>query len=96
MLDDPMPRAEVLRAVEALMRSFVRERGALIFHAPARSLEMLRFDQDYERDQRTYGTSALCYLFQARGGPSAAHRDSAASEPAKGDASPRSRASRSR
>jgi len=62
-LDDPMLRAEVLRAVDALMRSFVRERGVLVFHAPSRALEMLRFEHDYDRDLRAHGTSALCYLF---------------------------------
>jgi hypothetical protein len=56
----------VLRSVDALMQSVVRERGVIVFHAPARALETLRFAPGYERDQRAYGTSALCYLFQAR------------------------------
>jgi 16S rRNA (guanine(966)-N(2))-methyltransferase RsmD len=63
-LDDPMQRKDVLAAVQALMQSYVRPKGVLVFHAPARALEMLRFDREYARDLRTYGTSALCYLFQ--------------------------------
>jgi 16S rRNA (guanine966-N2)-methyltransferase len=66
MLDDPMQRKDLLEAVQTLMQSHVREKGVLVFHAPTRALEMLRFDHRYERDLRTYGTSALCYLFQER------------------------------
>jgi 16S rRNA (guanine(966)-N(2))-methyltransferase RsmD len=68
MLEDPMERKDLLAAVQSLMQSRVRERGVLVFHAPAHALEMLRFDRDYERDLRTYGSSALCYLFQERAG----------------------------
>lgn len=65
MLDDPMQRKDLLEAVQALMQAYVRGKGVLVFHAPSRALEMLRFDRQYPRDLRTYGTSALCYLFQA-------------------------------
>jgi 16S rRNA (guanine(966)-N(2))-methyltransferase RsmD len=64
MLDDAAQRKSIVDAVEALLRSRVRERGVLVFHAPARALETLRFAPERTRDVRTYGTSALCYLFR--------------------------------
>jgi 16S rRNA G966 N2-methylase RsmD len=66
MLDDPMDRQELLAAVDRLMREGVAARGVLVFHAPTRALERLRFDPRYRRDDRAYGSSTLCYLFQQR------------------------------
>jgi len=66
MLEDAAERQELLDAVDRSMREAVAGRGVLVFHAPARALERLRFDPHYRRDDRTYGSSALCYLFQQR------------------------------
>jgi 16S rRNA (guanine(966)-N(2))-methyltransferase RsmD len=66
MLDDPMDRQELLATVDRLMREGVAAHGVLVFHAPTRALERLRFDPRYRRDDRAYGSSTLCYLFQQR------------------------------
>jgi 16S rRNA (guanine966-N2)-methyltransferase len=66
MLDDPMDRQQLLATVDRLMREGVAARGVLVFHAPTRALERLRFDPRYRRDDRAYGSSTLCYLFQQR------------------------------
>ena len=75
MLDDPMQRKDVLSTIQSLMATRLRDRGVLVFHAPSRALEMLRFDRDYERDLRTYGTSALCYLFPEKSARAPARRE---------------------
>jgi 16S rRNA (guanine966-N2)-methyltransferase len=66
MLDASIERQELLDAVDRLMRDAVAVKGVLVFHAPTRALERLRFDPHYRRDDRAYGGSALCYLFQQR------------------------------
>lgn len=62
VLDDPLARAALTKALEQLLASFVVPDGVLMLHAPARALEMLRFRFKHASDLRAYGNSALLYL----------------------------------
>jgi 16S rRNA (guanine966-N2)-methyltransferase len=69
MVEEPTPRAVLLERIEELLGTGLRPGGVLVVHAPARSLETLRLRGVWRRDERTYGNSALLYLFKPRASP---------------------------
>ncbi|MBI5362629.1 MAG: RsmD family RNA methyltransferase [Planctomycetes bacterium] len=64
LLDDPNDRAKLLKAVDELIADHLNEGGVFVFHAPDRALNALRLPSGRKGDLRTYGTSAILYLWK--------------------------------
>jgi 16S rRNA (guanine966-N2)-methyltransferase len=69
LLDDPNDRAKLLKAADELIADHLNEGGVFVFHAPDRALNALRLPSGRTGDLRTYGTSAILYLWKHAGGP---------------------------
>ena len=63
VFEDPAARGKLLAAVEALIAGPLRPGGALVLHAPARTLETVRLRGAPRTDLRRYGTSSCLYVF---------------------------------
>lgn len=68
LLDDPNDRAKLLKAADDLIADHLDEGGVFVFHAPDRALNALRLPSGRTGDLRTYGTSAILYLWKNAGG----------------------------
>ncbi len=61
-LEDPRTRPELLAAVDELVSERLASGGTLVFHVPAHGTQWVRLSAPCEREERTYGSSALLYL----------------------------------
>lgn len=63
LLADPKARTELFATVDTLVSGWMNTPGALVFHLPQASVGTLRLASGRKPEVRTYGTSALCYLW---------------------------------
>lgn len=68
LLDDPNDRAKLLKVVDEVIEDHLNDGGVFVFHAPARALNTLRLSSGRTGDLRTYGTSAILYLWKRADG----------------------------
>ena len=69
LLDDPNDRAKLLKVVDELIEDHLNDGGVFVFHAPDRALNTLRLSSGRTGDLRTYGTSAILYLWKPAASP---------------------------
>ncbi|MBK7876081.1 MAG: RsmD family RNA methyltransferase [Planctomycetes bacterium] len=69
LLDDPNDRAKLLKVVDEVIEDHLNDGGVFVFHAPGRALNTLRLSSGRTGDLRTYGTSAILYLWKRASSP---------------------------
>jgi len=65
MIEAPVSRADVIRAVRDLFELALAPNGVVVLHLATRASEMMRYGAGVEYDVRVYGTSAIVYLTRA-------------------------------
>ena len=61
-LEEARRRAEILETLDLLLTTRVAPGGLLVFHIPPRAMARVRLKHNWQREERTYGNSALLYL----------------------------------
>jgi len=67
LLADPKTREQLFAAVDLLVAQRLAAPGACVFHLPEASVGSLRFASGRKPEVRTYGTSAIAYLWARAG-----------------------------